>query len=1507
MATITGETKKWHTVTLQWNTSVVLDEVIQSSPDTVPTVDYRLLVTFTRPDSTTFVKPGYFAADGNAENSGATSGTVWRCKVTPDQIGLWSYTVKFVYSPDIFREYPININTGTGVEFNGDSGTFIVTNSDKTGVDFRAKGRLNVVSGTRYRQFADTGKYFIKVGPDAPETTLAYEDIDNTTAGRTTPTTTEKLKSWSPHLSDWNVGDPQWGQQQGRGLIGAINYLASKGMNSMSMLTWNVANDTLVGDGDQVHPYAESDKSLLDSVGSPDVNNRLRFDVSKMEQWGVIFEYMQTKGIHLHIKLQETENDHVMENGDLGDSRKAYLYQMVARYSHLLGLTWNIGEENTQTAVQERAMAKYIADLDPHNNLIVMHTYPGEKNRYNSLTGSQSELTGASLQIANIDNVNTEINTWRAASLLAGKQWVVACDETGPATDGVACDASYTGNKGSVADNRDDVRKKILWGCLMAGGEGVEYYYGYNTGETDLVAEDHRSRDTKWDDANHAKVFFETYPQDLNAMIPSNSTVSGTSNLCLKNDGTEYIVYLPNGGTANITTTGSGTYSVGWYDPKTGGGLKIGSTTVISAGGTVSIGTAPYNQITQDWAVYIQKLDNTIVYADLEYGYNATDATSFYYNAINGESGTGNTLVFRDMGNPWYITSKQILDNITDLTIRFEPGMTLEAKQGFWSPSSPQQGRFFHFRNSTNVTIEGWGATIKMYNSDFPTSEFAHNICLQQCTNFNIYGTTHDGTGGDNTNIVDCNNIYFEDCKFVNGRRLNGSLIYATNVTYRHCIFEMAGGTNPNANFDIEPNPWYGTAAQGTLGHGHRIQNILFDKCQFKDAYNENFDFGFFYMDADHVDGVFGSTPDLDVTLVDCYGTGAGQNPNIQSGRGFMMRINGTDRYGTTAGVNNTPNGNLSGATSDSCVGGTVTLTRVFMEESLRGAWNTLKQATPNYDLIVNDCAFMNAWQQGTTSGQMIYMETASYYYTNQMGGIQFNNAYFKSDNCTGTWFGFRANNFTTAFRDVTGNVTTLLPSGSSGITYLGSYNPVNNINVTVTEDFNTSMPATTVQISVLEQYAIKNIGQRATARITRSSSKVDYPLPVKYTIGSSALNPVIQGDDIHHMPGFVIIPAGETFADVEIVARNDGNTDPDRDIVVTIDPRDWYTVGANNQATLTVIDGISSPCTSDYVEENGYVVIYAEDLDITGTDWEVATSVAGYTNSGYLRWAGANFFNTPGNGTISATIRITNPGTYRFQWRSKVGQGIDSTEHNDSWLRFPDASDFYGQKTGSTVYPIGSGKTPIPNGAGADGWFKVFLSGTTNWTWATATSDNDGHPIYVDFDTPGVYTMEISGRSFDHLIDRIVLYQASVADPLNTANTETPCTEVADIIPPSVSSVAAIDITENSANIDWTLDEAGTGQVEYGLTTSYGNVSILESNFLSRHVQALTGLLPNTLYNYRVTGQDASGNVYVGSNQTFTTNAAAVPEVGILLTGSQVGDNDIVKIEVGSNDIPLN
>lgn len=196
------------------------------------------------------------------------------------------------------------------------------------------------------------------------------------------------------------------------------------------------------------------------------------------------------------------------------------------------------------------------------------------------------------------------------------------------------------------------------------------------------------------------------------------------------------------------------------------------------------------------------------------------------------------------------------------------------------------------------------------------------------------------------------------------------------------------------------------------------------------------------------------------------------------------------------------------------------------------------------------------------------------------------------------------------------------------------------------------------------------------------------------------------------------------------------------------------------------------------YFIENDYqIVVEAENVfDTNG--WDVEQENNGYSGEGYLIWKDSPYLHSPGYGILEYKIVIKNTGTYIFKWHSKVGKGGSSTEHNDTWLRIPDADDFYGEKNGDIVHPHGICTNNCPNGSGSSGWFKIYSSGTTSWTWTAYTSDSDAHSIYARFDTPGIYTVQFAARSDYHCVDRFIMYQPTHVSSNEATSEDNPLSE---------------------------------------------------------------------------------------------------------------------------------
>ena len=567
---IEGELRKWHRITLTFDGPTTSET---STPN--PFLDYRLNVLFRNGDRT-FLVPGHYAADGNAGQTGASNGNKWRVHFAPDAIGTWEYSVSFRGGSQVaVSDDP---EAGTPIQkLDGFKGHFGVGPTDKTGRDNRAKGRLQYV-GRRYLRFAETGEYFLKQGADAPENFLAYADFDGDF--KTDGHKDQFIKTWQPHLRDWNEGDPCWRGGKGKGIIGAINYLAAEGMNVFSFLTLNIE-----GDDCNAFPYLTYDE-------------RYRMDVSRLDQWETVFEHGDRLGMYLHFKMTETENELLLDDGDTGVQRKLYYRELIGRFGHHLALNWNLGEENgalgdrNQSTPQRKAMAKYIHDHDPYGHLIVIHN--GKQPA--DLLGNESELTGYSLQTNRTDfrNVHGEIVKWVRKSAQAGKPWVVACDEPGDASHALITDGEDPAH--------DDARINGLWGCLLGGGAGNEWYFGYKHPHSDLTCQDWRSRDLWWDQCRIALEFFKTH-LPFAEMESADRLTPGEGDYCFAKRGEIYAVLLRPGGTASLDleTTG-GTFDVRWFNPRAGGPLHKGSVETIRGPGKKPLGTPPADP-DRDWII----------------------------------------------------------------------------------------------------------------------------------------------------------------------------------------------------------------------------------------------------------------------------------------------------------------------------------------------------------------------------------------------------------------------------------------------------------------------------------------------------------------------------------------------------------------------------------------------------------------------------------------------------------------------------------------------------------------------------------------------------------------------------------------------------------------------------------------------------------------------------------------------------------------------------------------
>lgn len=351
----------------------------------------------------------------------------------------------------------------------------------------------------------------------------------------------------------------------------------------------------------------------------------------------------------------------------------------------------------------------------------------------------------------------------------------------------------------------------------------------------------------------------------------------------------------------------------------------------------------------------------------------------------------------------------------------------------------------------------------------------------------------------------------------------------------------------------------------------------------------------------------------------------------------------------------------------------------------------------------------------------------------------------------------------------------------------------------------------------------------------------------------------------------------------------------------------------------------IYSQCDgADFEERNG-IAILELDSKVAGS-WRKET-ISGASGNTALTYRGSDNFNSPGNSTITYNIKINSPGTYRFLWRNKISiiatDAKATTEHNDSWLKI-NASNFFGKSGSSLVYPGGSGKTPVANGATSGGWFKVYTN-TINWNWTTNTSDRNPHAIYASFNSAGVYSIQVSARSKGHSIDRMVLYKEgsySASQAQSLARSVTDCSGGTPPAPPTTNEAPIVNITSPTRFQD--IEAGSTVTVRLSASDSDGSISKheifvnnarVDTDGSSYSPYSLTNIKPGD-YAIKATVTDNNGktasstvNISVDSttepdpNPTPPSNSAPTVTFSNLKDGQVFSPGGTVSIGLSSND----
>ncbi len=182
--------------------------------------------------------------------------------------------------------------------------------------------------------------------------------------------------------------------------------------------------------------------------------------------------------------------------------------------------------------------------------------------------------------------------------------------------------------------------------------------------------------------------------------------------------------------------------------------------------------------------------------------------------------------------------------------------------------------------------------------------------------------------------------------------------------------------------------------------------------------------------------------------------------------------------------------------------------------------------------------------------------------------------------------------------------------------------------------------------------------------------------------------------------------------------------------------------------------------------------------------------------------------------------------------------------------------------KTSPTTAHIGGTVTQIPDNAWGD-HATVSIVGPVNRSMYV---DGTGFYAFIDL-PPGTYTVTASKAGYSNAATVVDVAVGQVTGNMYVRDLLLGGNPV-----PVIFNVQASNATNNAATITWTTDLPSSSQVEYGLTTSYGSLTPLNSTPVTSHSVQLSGLAATTLYHYRVISANANGST-TSSDYTFTTS----------------------------------
>jgi len=225
------------------------------------------------------------------------------------------------------------------------------------------------------------------------------------------------------------------------------------------------------------------------------------------------------------------------------------------------------------------------------------------------------------------------------------------------------------------------------------------------------------------------------------------------------------------------------------------------------------------------------------------WGFDEEDATDALQTAIG--SGAKRVIV-PNMTKDWIVRPITLAG---DQELVLEEGVVITAKRGEYRGKNDS---LFAARDVSNLTIRGYGATLRMQKEDYivgkvlldlgwnrwfgqyEKAEWRMTLSLRGCTDVNVYGLTLRDSGGDGVYInggseqKHCKNIHLKDVVCDNNYRQGISIISVDGLLVENSAFNNTWGTPPSSGVDIEPD-----------SPEQCVRDVVFRNSSFEDNYGD--------------------------------------------------------------------------------------------------------------------------------------------------------------------------------------------------------------------------------------------------------------------------------------------------------------------------------------------------------------------------------------------------------------------------------------------------------------------------------------------------------------------------------------------------------------------------------------------------------------------------------------------------------------------------------------------